>query len=76
MNERLYDPIVAEVRQNREKMLAEFNGDTKKLTAYLASKRPEMEAAGLRFETERERKSRLTQTRQRQENIERRLASL
>ena len=75
MSERFYDPIVAEVRKNREEMLAEFGGDTKKLTAYLETKRPEMEAAGLRFETEAERQARFAWSQQQQETIERRIAS-
>ena len=58
------DPIVAEVRRNREAMLAEFDGDTKKLTAYLESKRPELEAAGFHFVTEEERQARLAWNRQ------------
>ena len=67
MNKRFFDPIVAEVRQNREAMLAEFDGDTKKLSEYLKSKRPEIEAAGLHFETEEERKARLEMNRLRRE---------
>ena len=61
------DPIVAEVRRNREAMLAEFDGDTKKLTAYLESKRPEMEAAGFRFESEEKRQVRIAWSRQQRE---------
>ncbi|MDR2599262.1 MAG: hypothetical protein LBC73_03200 [Oscillospiraceae bacterium] len=76
MNEKLYDPIVAEVRKNREDLLAEFNGDTKKLSAYLKTKRPEMEAAGLRFETAAERQARFAWSQQQEEILERKLASV
>ncbi|MCL1808094.1 MAG: hypothetical protein FWG31_10400 [Oscillospiraceae bacterium] len=76
MNEKYYDPIVAEVRRNREAMLAEFGGDTKKLTAYFESKRPEMEAAGFHFVTEEERQARIAWNRQRREAEDRRIASL
>jgi hypothetical protein len=76
MNERFYDPIVAEVRKNREELLAEFDGDIKKLTAYLESKRSEMEAAGLRFESEEKRQARLAWNRQRREAEDRSFANL
>jgi hypothetical protein len=75
MNEKFNDPIVAEVRKNREELLAEFGGDTKKLTAYLESKRPEREAAGFRYVTEEERQARLAWNRQQREAEDRRLAS-
>jgi hypothetical protein len=75
MNEKFYDPIVAEVRKNREEMLAEFDGDTKKLTAHLRTMRPEMEAAGLRFETEAERQVRFAWSQQQQEIVERKIAN-
>jgi hypothetical protein len=75
MNGKFYDPIVAEVRKNREEMLAEFGGDTKKLSAHLETKRSEMESIGLRFETEAERQARFTWNRQQQEAIERKIAS-
>ena len=70
------DPIVAEVRRNREAMLAEFDGDIRKLDVYLESKRPEREAAGFRYVTEEERQARLEWNRQRQAEIDRRLASV
>ena len=76
MNEKYYDPIVAEVRKNREDMLAEFGGDTKKLIAYLEDKRPEMEAAGFHFVTAEERQARLEWNKQRKETISRKLASV
>ena len=76
MSEKYHDPIVAEVRRNREAMLAEFDGDTKKLTEYLKSKRPELEAAGFHYETEEERRVRIEQSRRRREAEERRIAEL
>jgi hypothetical protein len=75
MNDKLHDPIVAEVRKNREEILAEFGGDTKKLSIYLKSIQPEMEAAGFRFVTKEEQQERLTLNRQQQEAIERRFAA-
>ena len=76
MNKKYYDPIVAEVRQNREDMLAEFDGDTKKLTAYLEAKRPARIAAGCRYVTAEERQARLEWNKQRKETISRKLASV
>jgi hypothetical protein len=70
------DPIVAEVRRNREAMLAEFDGDTKKLTAHLESKRQEMESAGYRFETAEKRKKRLARSRKQREAEIKRVALL
>ena len=76
MNNEFYDPIVAEVRKNREEMLAEFGGDTKKLTEYLESKRPEMEAAGLRFETAEGRQARLAWKKKQNDELAQKLAAL
>jgi len=70
----MIDPIVAAVRQNREDLLAEFGGDTKKLTEHLESKRPEMEAAGFTFVTEEQRQARLAWKREQQEAEEKRIA--
>ena len=64
MNERFYDPIVAEVRRNREEMLAGFDGDTEKLISYIEIKRHEIEVSGLRYETPEERQTRLMRNRQ------------
>ena len=75
MYENFYDPIVAEVRRNREEMLAEFGGDTKKLSAYLDSKRPKWEAMGFRYETEAEWQARFAWSDQQQEALNRRIAS-
>ena len=76
MNHKIYDPIVAEVRQNREAMLAEFGGDIEQLDAYLASKQSEREAVGAHYVTEEERLTRLAWNRQRREAEDRRVASL
>ena len=76
MNEVFIDPIVAEVRKNREEWFAEFDYDVSKLHAYLESKRPEWEAAGAHYVTEEERQARLEWNRQRSEAEERRIASL
>jgi hypothetical protein len=76
MNKKHCDPIVAEVRKNREDMLAEFSGDTKKLTAYLKSKRPIREAFGCRYVTAEERQLRLAWNKQRREAENQKLASI
>ena len=76
MSENFYDPIVAEVRKNREEWFAEFDYDADKLMAYIESKRPEREAAGIRYETESERQARFEWNRQQQEAEDRRVASL
>ena len=76
MNDKYYDPIVAEVRKNRENMLAEFYGDTTKLIAYLESKRPLREAAGCRYVTAEERQARLEWNRQRREADRRKIAGI
>ena len=61
------DSIIAEVRKNRAELLAEFNGDTKKLIEYFISQRPAMEAAGWRYETEAELQTRKALHRQQKE---------
>ena len=76
MNENVYDPIVAEVRKNREEWYAEFDYDAGKLREYIISQRPEMEAAGVRYETEAEREARFAWNKQQQEAEDRRIASL
>ena len=76
MDKKDYDPIVAEVRKNREDMLADFDGDTKKLTAYLETKRPIREAAGCRYVTAEERQERLAWNRQRREAENQKLACI
>ena len=76
MAEQFYDPIVAEVRKNREEIFASFDYDMEKYHQYLDSKRPEWEAAGFRFETEEKRQARLAWNRQQREAEERRVASL
>jgi len=76
MYEKFFDPIVAEVRRNREELLAEFDGDTKKLADYLASKRPAREAAGMRYETPEERQARFLWSIQQEEAENRRVANL
>jgi len=68
------DSVVAEVRQNREKLLADFDGDRRKLSEYLVSQRPAMEAAGVRYETEEERHARFAWNRQQKEIEESRVA--
>jgi len=74
MNKVLNDFIVAEVRKNREDLLAEFDGDTKKLTAYLDSKWSKWEGEGFVYETETERQARFAWNRRQREDENRRIA--
>ena len=67
MDNVFYDPIVAEVRKNREELLADFGGDMKKLDEYIEAKRVIRKAAGVRYETEAEREVRFAWNRQRRE---------
>ena len=76
MDERYDDPIVAEVRRNRAELLADFGGDMEKLSAYLKSKRPEREAAGVHYETEEEAQARMAWSRQRRERAAQRAVNL
>ena len=76
MNEKFYDPIVAEVRKNREEWFAEFDCDPIKLREYLDVQRPKWEAAGFHYETEEKRQARFAWNRQRREAEEREIASL
>jgi hypothetical protein len=52
-----YDPIVAEVRQNRAKLL-EIYGGIEGLHKHMAEERPNLEKAGWRFETPEESQAR------------------
>ena len=72
----MIDPIVAEVRRNREELFAEFDCDPVKLREYLDSQRPIWEAAGVRYESEERRQARIEWNRRRREAEERRIASL
>jgi len=76
MNDRFYDPIVAEVRKNREELLAEFDGDIDKLHEHLAAQRPKWEAAGFRYETENETQARLARRRRQEKELAQRVANL
>jgi hypothetical protein len=74
MNNKFYDPIVAEVRKNREELLADFGGDINKLDEHIESKRIARKASGVRYETEAERQKRFAWNKQQQAEIERRVA--
>jgi len=58
MNEKFVDPIVAEVRRNREEWFAEFDYDVDKLREHLDTLRSKWGNAGVRYETETERQAR------------------
>jgi hypothetical protein len=70
------DSIMMEVRKNRASLLAEFDGDTKKLIEHLISQKPAMEAAGWRYETEAELEARKSWHRQQQEVEQYRIKAL
>lgn len=76
MNDVFYDPIVAEVRQNREKLLADFGGDMKKYQDNIAEQRSTWEAAGFHYETEEERQSRIAWREKQEEELARKVANL
>ena len=76
MNDNFYDPIIAEVRKNREAILAEFDGDMGKLQKSLAAERPKWEAMGFRYETEEERQARLAWRRQQDEELAQKIAAV
>jgi hypothetical protein len=76
MNNETYNPIIAEVRRNRKDILAEFGGDCGKLRAHLKSLRPEIEAAGLHYETAEERKARFAWHDKQEEELARKIASV
>ena len=76
MSEKFYDPIVAEVRKNREEWFAEFDCDPVKFHEYLEAQRPKWEAAGFRYETEEKRQARIAWNRQQREAEERKIANL
>ena len=70
------DSIIAEVRNNRTELLAEFDDDTKKLIEYLITQKAAMEVAGWKYETETELEARKALHRQQQEMELRRIESL
>jgi predicted nucleic acid-binding protein len=72
----VYDPIIAEVHRNREELLADFGGDSKKLSAHLKSLRLEIEAAGLHYETEEKRQARIAWGKQQEEELARRIENV
>ncbi len=77
MNENSWeDPIVAEVRKNREELLAEFDGDMRKLNDRLIAERPAMEADGWRYADVADLENRKTRYRQQQDEEQRRIAAL
>lgn len=74
MSEVFYDPIVAEVRKNREALFAEFDYDAEKFREYIDAQRPILETEGFRYETEEDRKTRIEWKRMREEEEDRRIA--
>ena len=70
------DPIVAEVRKNREELLADFGGDMEKLDEHIERKRAARKSAGVHYETEEERQTRFAWSRQQEKAEERRIAAM
>jgi len=70
------DSAITEVRKNRAELLAEFDGDIKKLIEYVDSQRSVFEAAGWRYETEAELEARKAWQRKRQEAEQSRIAAM
>jgi len=61
------DSVIAEVRRNREALLAGFDGDAHRMNEHLMSQQSVMESAGVRYETAEERQARFAWNRQQQE---------
>ena len=70
----MYDPIVAEVRKNREELFAECNYDVATLHKRIGAKRAAREAAGFRYETKEEREVRIERNKQQREAEGRRIS--
>jgi len=70
------DLVVTEVRQNREALLAEFNGDAHRLNEHLIAQQSIVEAVGVHYETNDERQTRIAWRRQQEEVENRRVAGL
>ena len=72
----MIDPIVADVRNNREELFAEFDNDYAKLREHLDSQRLIWEASGVCYVSEDERQARLALCRAKRESENRRIAEL
>ena len=72
----MIDPIVAEVRKNREEWFAEFDYDAIKFQDYIREQQAKNKAAGVRYMSEEERQARLAWKRQQKEDENRRIANL
>jgi len=72
----MIDPIVAEVRKNREEWFAEFDYDIKKFQNYIREQQVKNKAAGVRYMSEDNRQAHLKWKRQQREDENRRIAVL
>ena len=72
----MIDPIVAEVRKNREEWFAEFDYDAKRFQEYIREQQAKNKAAGVRYMSEQERQARLAWKQQLREDENRRIADL
>jgi len=72
----MIDPIVAEVRKNREEWFAEFDYDATKFQEYIMEQQAKNKAAGVRNMSEEERQARLALKRQQKEEESRKIANL
>ena len=76
MNNDFFDPIVAEVRQNREELLQSFGGDIQKLDTHMKTQRAKWKAAGFDYESEADRQTRIARHREYQEAERKRIANI
>jgi len=72
-NNDLHDPIIAEVRGNREELLQDFNGDIHKLDQHIKSQRSKWE---VKYESESEQQERIAWHKKQQEMELKRIANL
>ena len=72
----MIDPIVAEVRKNREEWFAEFDCDTIKFQDYIREQQAKNKAAGVSYMSEEERQTRQAWKRQQREDENHRIANL
>ena len=72
----MIDPIVAEVRKNREEWFAEFDYDAIKFQEYMREQQTRNKDAGIRYISQEDRQARLAWKQQQREEENRRIASL
>lgn len=76
MKSDFFDPIISDVRKNREELLQSFDGDVQELDKHLKTQRTKWEAAGFVYETEIDRQTRIDWHCKQQEAESKRIANL